>query len=476
MHKKGKKRSLSETSVSKVKLNKKQENVNEFNKSPKRAKIGSKQNGNPTLMGRTQIFKVVDKQKKEQNKIIEQQNNIVKSETKKDTKETAKLMIVKPKNETIGKSSSRPRKRYPYRTITLTAEQITKKITEIKGREVLSKRAHRVLGKLNRKLREIINESEKLDTVGKKNKKIEHYANALMKNKQKKKGEVNKKRYVLFVGNLPLNITEDEIKRHFLTKVGTIISIRIPTKSNKTPRGFAYVEMTNNIDFESIFFLFYTQYRLYILAHKYQLLCSEVGKNISISTLLSTGGWRRDASKARVKILEQELSIVLVFYQGRLKISEAKYQDREVVSSRSEYVTLVLAAEIEQARLLELIILLNQRLDKERNEADAFAVIRIDVAASAITPSGQVEGLSGNKESYDLLYATPVSFGIIRINMANENTKWEQWSIGSYDAFRSRKYVQYGWWIGIKKNERVKPGSKTFWGQEAIQFSAIQED
>jgi len=37
-------------------------------------------------------------------------------------------------------------------------------------------------------------------------------------------------------------------------------------------------------------------------------------------------------------------------------------------------VTLILAAEIERARLLELIILLNQRLDKERNEADALAV------------------------------------------------------------------------------------------------------
>ncbi|KAG5346728.1 FGF1 factor, partial [Acromyrmex charruanus] len=115
----------------------------------------------------------------------------------------------------------------------------------------------------------------------------------------------------------------------------------------------------------------------------------------------------------------------------------------------------------------------------------------------AITPSGRVEGLSGNKEPYDLLYASPVSFGVIRIqsietrlylafnkkgrlygeiNMTNENTEWEQWSIGSHDAFRSRKYVQYGWWIGIKKNGRVKLGSKTFWGQKAIQFSAIQED
>ncbi|KAG5333116.1 CCD13 protein, partial [Acromyrmex heyeri] len=151
--------------------------------------------------------------------------------------------------------------------------------------------------------------------------------------------------------------------------------------------------------------------------YKYQLLCSEVGKNISISTLLSTlGDWRRaeqirclqqklvelqnsgngrsqkelslsdrknltclrnaekerrqqieniakelrqaevaletskrklDASKARIKVLEQELSIMkgniatlnekrshdnrlIDVLIERLKISEARYQDREV--------------------------------------------------------------------------------------------------------------------------------------------------
>lgn len=60
--------------------------------------------------------------------------------------------------------------------------------------------------------------------------------------------------------------------------------------------------------------------------------------------------------------------------------------------------------------------------------------------------------------------------------MNNDNTEWEQWSIGSYDAFRSRKYVYYGWWVGIKKNGRAKSGAKTSWGQKAIQFSAIQEN
>jgi len=40
----------------------------------------------------------------------------------------------------------------------------------------------------------------------------------------------------------------------------------------------------------------------------------------------------------------------------------------------NEYVTLALAAEAERVRLLELVTVLNQRLDKERNESDALVV------------------------------------------------------------------------------------------------------
>ncbi|XP_011630105.1 coiled-coil domain-containing protein 13-like [Pogonomyrmex barbatus] len=184
---------------------------------------------------------------------------------------------------------------------------------------------------------------------------------------------------------------------------------------------------------------------------------------------LETSKRKLDAFKARIKILEQELSIakgnitmlnekrshddrLVDALNGRLKISEARYQEREVEvqnrehkieresaniknelratqlhverlrrrleereieidklrngtmdesfkcrtslhpdfrpigersispidSSRSlgepnEYVTLALAAEAERVRLLELVAVLNQRLDKERNEADALA-------------------------------------------------------------------------------------------------------
>lgn len=44
------------------------------------------------------------------------------------------------------------------------------------------------------------------------------------------------------------------------------------------------------------------------------------------------------------------------------------------LSEPSEYVTLALAAEAERVRLLELVTVLNQRLDKERNEATELEV------------------------------------------------------------------------------------------------------
>ncbi|XP_071862375.1 uncharacterized protein [Bombus fervidus] len=59
-----------------------------------------------------------------------------------------------------------------------------------------------------------------------------------------------KKRYVLFVGNLPYNITNEELKKHFLTKVSQVVDIRIPRKDENTARGFAYVELANNTDYE----------------------------------------------------------------------------------------------------------------------------------------------------------------------------------------------------------------------------------
>ncbi|XP_054005460.1 glutamic acid-rich protein-like [Hylaeus anthracinus] len=70
------------------------------------------------------------------------------------------------------------------------------------------------------------------------------------KSKQNTEQEGKKKRYVLFVGNLPYSITNEELKKHFLTKVSQVIDIRIPKKDANTSRGFAYVELANNTDYE----------------------------------------------------------------------------------------------------------------------------------------------------------------------------------------------------------------------------------
>ena len=71
------------------------------------------------------------------------------------------------------------------------------------------------------------------------------------KPQQNKEQEAKKKRYVLFVGNLPFSITEEELKKHFSTKASQIVDIRIPKKDNTNlSRGFAYVELGNNTDYE----------------------------------------------------------------------------------------------------------------------------------------------------------------------------------------------------------------------------------
>lgn len=114
-----------------------------------------------------------------------------------------------------------------------------------------------------------------------------------------------------------------------------------------------------------------------------------------------------------------------------------------------------------------------------------------------VSESGRVRGLSATNEPHALLHIIPVSFGVVRIqnietslylafnkkgrlygelNGNKDNTEWEQWNVGSYDAFRSRKYANYGWWIGIKKNGRAKPGPRTSWGQKSIQFLAIRQE
>lgn len=390
--KKAKKRSLSETSLS-IKSNQKQKTITGPKKNPKKAKlVGLVQNGNSTMGNKVQILKKMYKQKEKPK--IKQTNTGSLAEIKT---EGTKLPIAKLNEESVGKKTKTKEKKLKNlqikqakhelrkkrrrsrnvrngASITLSTEEIEAKIEEIRSREVLSKRAKKLLSVLNRKLRfekSALDKSGKLNVIGKKgNKKNqqvgtfvktesvsnkdkkdkikikkEHVEHESLKVKQEKddqndsnimktedededesdedqidteteesmhdaneqlddesedeedeededteddeededdetdendedeeantskvKKEDEKKpktqakqslehqkknQYVLFVGNLPTDVTADELKQHFLTKVNTVSNVRIPIKSDtKTPRGFAFVEVTNSTDLE----------------------------------------------------------------------------------------------------------------------------------------------------------------------------------------------------------------------------------
>uniref|UniRef100_UPI00359022F8 fibroblast growth factor 1-like n=1 Tax=Myxine glutinosa TaxID=7769 RepID=UPI00359022F8 len=39
-----------------------------------------------------------------------------------------------------------------------------------------------------------------------------------------------------------------------------------------------------------------------------------------------------------------------------------------------------------------------------------------------------------------------------------------------YSSYRSEKFTERGWYVGLKRNGKVKPGPKTAWGQKAVLF------
>ncbi|XP_043467205.1 nuclear localization sequence-binding protein-like [Leptopilina heterotoma] len=100
------------------------------------------------------------------------------------------------------------------------------------------------------------------------------------KNASKQEGSEKKKRYVLFVGNLPFQSTVEDIKKHFLQKVSQVISVRIPTeKGSKKPRGFAYVEVTNSVDYEKALSLHHTNLQGFKIKVEYTQTGSKNIKN-----------------------------------------------------------------------------------------------------------------------------------------------------------------------------------------------------
>lgn len=100
------------------------------------------------------------------------------------------------------------------------------------------------------------------------------------KNASKQEGTEKKKRYVLFVGNIPFQATVEDLKKHFLQKVSEVISVRIPTiKGSKKPRGFAYVEVTNSVDYEKALSLHHTNLQGFKIKVEYTQTGSKNIKN-----------------------------------------------------------------------------------------------------------------------------------------------------------------------------------------------------
>lgn len=89
------------------------------------------------------------------------------------------------------------------------------------------------------------------ESFQKKQKVTREKKNSIAPKASKQENGEKKQRYVLFVGNLSFKSTVDDLKKHFLQKVSEVVSVRIPThKVTNKPRGFAYVEVNNNVDYE----------------------------------------------------------------------------------------------------------------------------------------------------------------------------------------------------------------------------------
>jgi hypothetical protein len=56
------------------------------------------------------------------------------------------------------------------------------------------------------------------------------------------------------------------------------------------------------------------------------------------------------------------------------------------------------------------------------------------------------------------------------VNGKDEATVFVEYSYGQYNLYLSRKWAHVGWYVGIKKSGKIKPGPQTRWGQKAIQF------
>uniref|UniRef100_A0A0B6Z6H9 RRM domain-containing protein n=2 Tax=Arion vulgaris TaxID=1028688 RepID=A0A0B6Z6H9_9EUPU len=103
-------------------------------------------------------------------------------------------------------------------------------------------------------------------------------------------GKDSKNKYVLFIGNLPFDITREQLEEHF-RKTGGIKSIRIPKeKHTDKGRGFAYMEFESRIS-----------HGIALRLHQTTL----GGRKINVE-FTSIGGGKSEKRKEKLKIKNQK--------------------------------------------------------------------------------------------------------------------------------------------------------------------------
>ncbi|XP_063544675.1 RNA-binding protein 34-like [Cydia strobilella] len=109
--------------------------------------------------------------------------------------------------------------------------------TAVKGKKFIKKEPVKKIQEV-KKIKE--NKDEKEDNGADESKKDK-------KQEQKVKGP---KRYVVFIGNLPLDISKDKISEHFSDLSSQIVSVRIPKPLESKKSAIAYLELKDEISYE----------------------------------------------------------------------------------------------------------------------------------------------------------------------------------------------------------------------------------
>ncbi|XP_075227068.1 fibroblast growth factor 1-like [Lycorma delicatula] len=108
-----------------------------------------------------------------------------------------------------------------------------------------------------------------------------------------------------------------------------------------------------------------------------------------------------------------------------------------------------------------------------------------------ILPDGKVQGTEDETNKYAIMEFSSAGIGEVRIrgeeanlylamnkkgklygepNKEEQGTIFVEGPLGQYNTYLSRKFGHLGWYVGIKKSGKHKPGNRTRWGQKSIQF------